>query len=389
MTALIIVLVLLILFVVITLFKAVRIIPQAKAGIVERLGKYQTTLNPGLHFVVPFIDRVLPMIDLREQVVSFPSQSVITEDNLVVGIDTVVYFQVTDPRAATYEITNYIHAVDELTSATLRNVVGGLNLEQTLTSRDQINAELRGVLDSTTGRWGLRVSRVDIKEIQPPLSIQDSMEKQMRAERDRRAAILTAEGAKQSSILTAEGERQASILSAEGDAKAAILRADGEAQAVHKVFSAIHKANPSQKLLSYQYLQTLPKLAEGDANKLWFIPTELGDALRGIGKAFGDGNNVDPMNPFTPPADDEPADLADDESPIVDTPDLKVTEEDLKPNVNRTSVDPDEFEMPPSSIDPDAPADPDLDSPEPQQTSAAQRPEDDNGYGIPGPTGNR
>lgn len=262
-------------FVLILLIKAVRIIPQARAGIVERLGKYHTTLNPGFHVTVPFIDRVLPLIDLREQVVSFPAQSVITEDNLVVGIDTVVYFQVTDPKAATYEITNYIQAVDELTSATLRNVVGGLNLEQTLTSRDQINTELRGVLDSTTGRWGIRVSRVDIKEIQPPHSIQDSMEKQMRAERDRRAAILTA-----------EGQKQAQILTAEGDAQAAILRAQGEAQAIEQVFQAIHESNPSQKLLTYQYLQTLPKLAEGDANKLWFIPSELGDALRGLGKAF-------------------------------------------------------------------------------------------------------
>ena len=257
--------VLLILFVLTMLAKTVRVIPQGRAGIVERLGKFHAVLKPGLHIVIPVIDRVLPLIDLREQVVSFPSQSVITEDNLVVGIDTVVYFQVTDPQAATYEITNYIRAVDELTSATLRNVVGGLNLEQTLTSRDQINAELRGVLDSTTGRWGLRVSRVDIKEIQPPVSIQDSMEKQMRAERDRRAAILTAEGQKQSDILTAEGE----------------------AEAVQKVFAAIHESNPSQQLLTYQYLQTLPKLAEGDANKLWFIPTELGDALRGLGNAFG------------------------------------------------------------------------------------------------------
>ena len=275
-----------------------RVIPQGRAGIVERLGKFHAVLNPGLHIVIPVVDRVLPLIDLREQVVSFPSQSVITEDNLVVGIDTVVYFQVTDPQAATYEITNYIRAVDELTSATLRNVVGGLNLEQTLTSRDQINAELRGVLDSTTGRWGLRVSRVDIKEIQPPVSIQDSMEKQMRAERDRRAAILTAEGQKQSDILTAEGEsraailraegeKQAQILRAEGDAQSAILRANGEAEAVQKVFAAIHESNPSQQLLTYQYLQTLPKLAEGDANKLWFIPTELGDALRGLGNAFG------------------------------------------------------------------------------------------------------
>lgn len=288
----------LVIFVVIALIRTIRVIPQARAGIVERLGRYHTTFHPGLHIVIPFLDRLLPLIDLREQVVSFPAQSVITEDNLVVGIDTVVYFQVTDPKAATYEITNYIRAVDELTSATLRNVVGGLNLEQALTSRDQINTELRGVLDSTTGRWGLRISRVDIKEIQPPHSIQDSMEKQMRAERDRRAAILTAEGKKQSDILTAEGEsraailraegeKQAQILRAEGDAQSTVLRADGEADAVRKVFEAIHQSNPSQQLLTYQYLQTLPKLADGQANKLWFIPTELGDALRGLGNAFG------------------------------------------------------------------------------------------------------
>lgn len=334
-----IILIALILLVLTILMKSVRIIPQARAGIVERLGKYHTTLNPGFHVTVPFIDRVLPLIDLREQVVSFPAQSVITEDNLVVGIDTVVYFQVTDPKAATYEITNYIHAVDELTSATLRNVVGGLNLEETLTSRDQINTELRGVLDSTTGRWGIRVSRVDIKEIQPPHSIQDSMEKQMRAERDRRAAILTAEGQKQSQILTAEGdsraailraegEKQSQILTAEGDAKAAILRADGEAQAIQKVFHAIHASNPSQKLLTYQYLQTLPKLAEGDANKLWFIPTELGDALRGLGNAF---------NPAAPDANSPESEG--EEAPLspgfVPEPVIKVTEDDLNPNLDK------------------------------------------------------
>jgi regulator of protease activity HflC (stomatin/prohibitin superfamily) len=220
-------------------------------------------------------------------VVSFPPQPVITEDNLVVSIDTVVYFQVTDPRAATYEIANYIQAVEQLTTTTLRNVVGGLNLEEALTSRDQINGQLRGVLDEATGRWGIRVSRVELKAIDPPHSIQDSMEKQMRAERDRRAAILTAEGTKQSAILTAEGQRQASILAAEGDAKAAILRADGEAQAIQKVFDAIHKGNPDQKLLAYQYLQTLPKLAEGSSNKLWIIPSEVGEALKGIGNALG------------------------------------------------------------------------------------------------------
>jgi regulator of protease activity HflC (stomatin/prohibitin superfamily) len=289
-----IVLVVLIVFVIIVLVRSVRIIPQARAGVVERLGKYQRTLNPGLTILIPFVDRLLPLLDLREQVVSFPPQPVITEDNLVVSIDTVVYFQVTDPRAATYEIANYIQAVEQLTTTTLRNVVGGLNLEEALTSRDQINGQLRGVLDEATGRWGIRVSRVELKAIDPPHSIQDSMEKQMRAERDRRAAILTAEGTKQSAILTAEGQRQASILAAEGDAKAAILRADGEAQAIQKVFDAIHKGNPDQKLLAYQYLQTLPKLAEGSSNKLWIIPSEVGEALKGIGSALG-GTNPDPQ----------------------------------------------------------------------------------------------
>lgn len=296
-----IVLIVLIVFVLIILVKSVRIIPQARAGVVERLGKYQRTLQPGLTILIPFVDRLLPLLDLREQVVSFPPQPVITEDNLVVSIDTVVYFQVTDARAATYEIANYIQAVEQLTTTTLRNVVGGLNLEEALTSRDQINGQLRGVLDDATGRWGIRVSRVELKAIDPPHSIQDSMEKQMRAERDRRAAILTAEGTKQSQILTAEGQRQAAILAAEGDAKAAILRADGESQAIQKVFDAIHKGNPTQKLLAYQYLQTLPKLAEGNSNKLWIIPSEVGEALKGIGNVLGtqDHENADAGTPVS------------------------------------------------------------------------------------------
>lgn len=274
-------------FVLVTLFRAIRIIPQARAGVVERLGRYHKTLMPGLNVVVPFIDKVRPLIDMREQVVSFPPQPVITEDNLVVSIDTVVYFQVTDARAATYEIANYLGAVEQLTTTTLRNVVGGLNLEEALTSRDNINGQLRLVLDEATGKWGIRVSRVELKAIDPPTSIQDSMEKQMRAERDRRALILTAEGTKQSEILNAEGLRQAAILRAEGDAKAAVLRAEGEAQAITTVFGAIHQGNPDNLLLAYQYLQTLPKLAEGASNKLWIIPSELTEALKGIGQAFG------------------------------------------------------------------------------------------------------
>jgi regulator of protease activity HflC (stomatin/prohibitin superfamily) len=273
-------------FAIVVIAKSIRIIPQAYAGVVERLGRYHKTLTPGLNILVPFIDRLLPLVDMREQVVSFPPQPVITEDNLVVSIDTVVYFQVTDARAATYEINNYLGAVEQLTTTTLRNVVGGLNLEEALTSRDNINGQLRIVLDEATGKWGIRVSRVELKAIDPPLSIQDSMEKQMRAERDRRAAILTAEGTKQSAILEAEGARQAAILKAEGDAKAAVLRAQGEAEAILTVFDAIHKGDPDPKLLGYQYLQMLPRLAEGESNKLWVIPSELTEALKGIGTAF-------------------------------------------------------------------------------------------------------
>ena len=274
-------------FVIVVIFRSIRIIPQAYAGIVERLGRYQRTLSPGLNLLVPFIDRLRPLVDMREQVVSFPPQPVITEDNLVVSIDTVVYFQVTDARAATYEIANYLGAVEQLTTTTLRNVVGGLNLEEALTSRDEINGQLRVVLDEATGKWGLRVSRVELKAIDPPHSIQDSMEKQMRAERERRATILTAEGSKQSQILEAEGRRQADILRAEGEKQAAVLRAQGESEAIQMVFHAIHVGQPDDKLLAYQYLQTLPKIAESPSSKLWVIPSELTEALKGIGDAFG------------------------------------------------------------------------------------------------------
>jgi regulator of protease activity HflC (stomatin/prohibitin superfamily) len=285
---LLILLAIVIIFVLVILGRAIRIIPQATAGVVERLGKYHKTLNPGLNIVIPIIDRVRPLLDMREQVVSFPPQPVITEDNLVVSIDTVVYFQVTDARAATYEIAIYLGAVEQLTTTTLRNVVGGLNLEEALTSRDNINGQLRIVLDEATGKWGIRVGRVELKAIDPPVSIQDSMEKQMRAERDRRAVILTAEGTKQSAILTAEGARQAAILEAEGFARAAVLRAEGEAKAITTVFQAIHDGDPDPALLAYQYLLTLPKIAEGEASKLWIIPSELTEALQGLGTAFVD-----------------------------------------------------------------------------------------------------
>jgi regulator of protease activity HflC (stomatin/prohibitin superfamily) len=278
--------------------KTIRVVPQAMAGIVERFGRYHRTLNAGLNGVLPFIDRMRPLIDLREQVVSFPPQPVITKDNLVVSIDTVIYFQVTDPRAATYEVANFITAVEQLTVTTLRNVVGGMDLETTLTSRDQINHELRRELDEATGKWGIRVGRVELKAIEPPPSIQDSMEKQMRAERDKRAAILTAEGSKQAAILTAEGEKQAAVLRAAGEAEATVVRANadaeaqaaralGQAQAISTVFKAIHDGDPDPRLLAYQYLQTLPQIAQGDANKLWIVPSEVGKALEGLGGLFG------------------------------------------------------------------------------------------------------
>jgi regulator of protease activity HflC (stomatin/prohibitin superfamily) len=278
--------------------RSVRIVPQARAGIVERFGRYHRTLYAGLNLVMPFIDRLRPLIDLREQVVSFPPQPVITKDNLVVGIDTVIYFQVTDAKAASYEIANYVAAVEQLTVTTLRNVVGGMDLDTTLTSRDKINGELRKELDEATGKWGLRVSRVELKAIEPPVSIQDSMEKQMRADRDKRAAILQAEGSKQSAILTAEGEKQAAVLRARGEAEATVVRAEadataqavrsrGQAQAIATVFRAIHEGNPDQKLLAYQYLQALPEIAQGDANKVWIVPSEISKALEGIGNFFG------------------------------------------------------------------------------------------------------
>ncbi len=301
------------LLVVVVLVKSVTIVPQAQAKVIERLGRYSRTLSPGLSILVPFVDRVRATIDLREQVISFPPQPVITSDNLQVGIDTVVYFQVTDPRLAVYGIANYITGMEQLTTTTLRNVVGGLNLEGALTGRDGINSQLREVLDGTTGPWGLRVARVEIKAIDPPPSIRDSMEKQMRADRDKRAIILTAEGARQSAITTAEGEKAAAILSAEGKKQSAILEAEaerqsrilraegeraalflqaqGQAKSIETVFQAIHDGKPDQGLLAYQYLQTLPKIAQGDANKMWIVPSEFSKALEGLaGLGGGDGN---------------------------------------------------------------------------------------------------
>jgi regulator of protease activity HflC (stomatin/prohibitin superfamily) len=307
-TALI-VLAVIILLVVVLVTKTVLLVPQATASVIERLGRYRSVAQPGLNLLVPFFDRVRARVDLREQVVSFPPQPVITQDNLTVSIDTVVYFQVTDARSAVYEISNYITGVEQLTTTTLRNVVGGMSLEETLTSRDAINTQLRGVLDKETGRWGIRVARVELKAIDPPPSIQDSMEKQMRADREKRAMILNAEGTRESAIKTAEGQKQAAILGAEGQKQAAILTAEadrqssilraqgdrasqylksqGQAKAIEKVFAAVKRAKPTPELLAYQYLQTLPKMAEGGANKVWVVPSEFGKSLEGFARSLG------------------------------------------------------------------------------------------------------
>nr|WP_307844884.1 SPFH domain-containing protein [Actinospica acidithermotolerans] len=271
-------------------YRSIRVVPQATAAVIERFGRYKRTLEPGLRFLVPGADRVRATVDLREQVMPFPPQEVITEDNLLVYIDWVVYFQVIDPRRATYEIQNFVQAIEYLVSTTLRNIIGGMDLEATLTSRDEVNRQLRDVLDSETGRWGIRVSRVELRTIQPNRDITEAMEKQVRAERERRATILSAEGVKQAEILRAEGERQSMILKAEGEAKAAALRADGEASAISKTFKAIHDGDADQKLLSYQYLQMLPKIADGSSNKVWIVPSELGKAVEGIGSAFTKAN---------------------------------------------------------------------------------------------------
>lgn len=335
-TIAIVVVALLALFVIITVVKAIMVVPQAQSAVIERLGRFRTVASPGLTFLVPFLDKVRARIDLREQVVSFPPQPVITEDNLTVNIDTVVYFQVTDSRAAVYEISNYIIGVEQLTTTTLRNVVGGMSLEETLTSRDAINSQLRGVLDEATGRWGIRVARVELKAIEPPPSIQDSMEKQMRADREKRAMILTAEGQRESSIKTAEGQKQSQILAAEGQKQAAILAAEaerqsrilraqgeraarylqaqGQAKAIEKVFAAIKAGRPTPEVLAYQYLQTLPQMAQGDANKVWMIPSDYGKALEGFARALGAPGD-DGVFRYEPPQDDSPAkpDLEDDE----------------------------------------------------------------------------
>jgi regulator of protease activity HflC (stomatin/prohibitin superfamily) len=297
---LLVVAVVVVVLVIVFLSRSIWLVPPSRARNVERLGQFHKTLVPGLHLVIPMIDRVKDLIDLREQVVSFTGQRVITEDNVVVSIDTVLFFQVTDPRAADYEIVNYIQAIEQLAATMLRSVIGSMDLEQTLTSRDKINTLLRGVLDDASGKWGIRVTRVEIRSIDPPQSIKDAMEKQLKAEREKRAAILHAEGLQQSQILTAEGDKRGAILRAEGEKQAAILRAEGQAEAISTVFESIHAGDPDPKLLAYQYLQTLPQLAQGEGNTVWMIPSELTGALRMLSSAFSGQDKEDPVGVVPP-----------------------------------------------------------------------------------------
>jgi hypothetical protein len=302
------VLALLLIFIVVALVRSVRIVPQSQAYVIERLGRFQAVFYGGFHLLVPFVDRVAARIDLREQVANFPPQSVITADQAMVSIDSVIYYQITDPRNATYEVANFIQAIEQLTATTLRNLIGSLDLEQTQTSRDSINKQLRGVLDEATGTWGIRVTRVELKSIEPPPRVLAAMEQQITAERTKRATILSAEaereaqikraeGAKQAAVLAASaqqeaqvlqarGEKDAQILRAEGARQSQILRAQGEAEAIAAVFSAINAGGATPALLSYKYLEMLPKIADGQASKVWVLPSDLTGALDAISKGF-------------------------------------------------------------------------------------------------------
>ncbi|WP_233507856.1 SPFH domain-containing protein [Spongiactinospora gelatinilytica] len=287
------------------LARTVRIIPQSTAGVVERLGRYHRTLEPGLSLVVPFIDRIRNLVDLREQVVAFPPQPVSTADHLVVSVDTVVYYQVTDAKAATYEVSGVLSAVEQLTVVTLRNMIGGMSLDDALGSRERIGAELRGALSETAARWGIKVNRIELKSIDPPASIQESMERRMRADRDSQSSVAAAEAHKRAAILTAEGENQAAVLRARGEAEAVVLRAQaeaeahsmrakGQAEAIAMVFKAVHDGKPDRALLAYQYLQTLPEIAKGDSNTVWIVPSEIGRLLEGIGGLLGPEREEEP-----------------------------------------------------------------------------------------------
>ncbi len=286
--------------------RTVRVVPQARVGLVQRLGRYQRTAESGVAILVPFLDRMLPLIDMREQVVSFAPQPVITADNVTINVTSVIYYQIINPVNATYQVANYLRAMEQLTQTTLRNVFGGLALDASLTSRDETNSRLRLVLDEVTEKWGLRVNRLELKDIIPPQEIQLAMEKQMQAERNKRAAVLTAEGAQQAAILRAEGQRQSLILQSEGDRQAAILRAEGEAQAlltvqqaqarvIHTIFDAVNTSSATHEVMQYLYLQMLPKLSENPANKTIVVPSEMGN-LAGLASTLFAPGHVDPSD---------------------------------------------------------------------------------------------
>lgn len=266
--------------------RTIRVVPQATAGIVERFGRYHRTLSAGYNVLVPFIDRLRPLVDLREQVISFPPQPVPTSDNLVVNVDTVVYYQVIDAKAATYEVANFITAIEQLTVTRLRDVIGGMQVDRALESRTDINGQLRDAVAERAAPWGIQINNVEIKSIDSPPAIQEAMEKEMQADRDKRAALNAAEGEKQAAIRTAEGEKQAALLRAEGEAEAQAVRSRGQAEAISTLVQAIHQENPDNRLLAYQYLQLLPQIAQGSANKLWIVPAEMGKALEGLGNVF-------------------------------------------------------------------------------------------------------
>lgn len=323
----------LILLLLVIVIKSIALVPQGEAAIIERLGSYTRTVSGGLTVLIPFVDNIRQKVDVREQVVSFPPQAVITQDNLTVAIDTVVTFQINDPAKAVYGVNDYIVGVEQISTATLRDVVGGMTLEETLTSREHINRRLRGELDAATTRWGLRISRVELKAIDPPPSIQQSMEMQMKADREKRAMILTAEGRRESDIKTAEGQKQARILAAEGEKHANILAAEaerqatilraegiraaklleaqGQAKAVQKINAAIRASQVTPEVLAYQYLEKLPELAKGDANKTWMIPMQFGDSLEQFAKALANKGDDGVFRYEPAPVDDEVKQAAD------------------------------------------------------------------------------
>ena len=267
--------------IIIVLICNIKVVPQAHAYVVERLGAYNSTWGTGLHFKIPFIDKISKKVSMKEQVIDFPPQPVITKDNVTMQIDTVVYFQITDPKLYAYGVERPISAIENLSATTLRNIIGELELDKTLTSRDVINTKIRTILDEATDAWGIKVNRVELKNILPPPAIQDSMEKQMKAERERRAIILDAEGQKRSAILIAEGKKESAILAAEAEKEAQIRRAEGEAQAILAVQKAtadgirmLNESNPGQPVLTIKSLEALEKVADGRSTKL-IIPSNL------------------------------------------------------------------------------------------------------------------